>query len=725
MKKLLSLIIAVAIVVGIFNCMIAYAYEVEKFDKKGFVVMHSDNLNVHKGPGTEYEKVGSLAKGTIIDITGTTTNAEKEEWYKISGNGIIGFVMKKYITLVDVPQTPDEAFELSIKNFPDSYKDKLRTLHAIYPSWKFTPLVTNLTWETLMNNECVIGRNLLQSPEAWMSFEDGAYNFTDKYWYSFDIGNWRQACEEVIAYYLDPRNFLDGNIYQFLVLSDDGSEYDPKVINEILKGTFMYNAKCGDIATYGEALVKAGKEAGASPYMLAARIKMEQGANGNKLAHGTVPGYEGYYNHFNIGAYAHDGRSAIENGAIYAKNEKRNWNTPYKAILGGAQFLVKNYISVGQNTLYLQKYDVVDGGNGLYGHQHATNVTAAVSGCATLRDAIINANATESPLNFLIPVYEDMPEDYGTLPLKTGNANNLLSSLTVEGGRMASTFNKYTMGYDVFTEDTQITVTANAMETGAKVEGIGKIELKYQINKIPITVTATNGLKRTYVLCVTTSNKQCHGGHIYTSVCDTTCDECEAERIAPHNYDSDCDAVCNDCGETRIPSDHTYTNVCDANCDECGNERVAPHKYDNDCDTKCNDCSVIREVNTSHTYTDVCDTVCDKCFETRVAPHKYDNACDAECNDCGLTRIPSDHVYDNDKDMTCNECGFERFTPGDIDGNEGVTDRDAVYLLYHTFLPHLYPVNQGCDFNKDGEVNDKDAVYLLYHTFLPALYPIG
>ena len=66
-----------------------------------------------------------------------------------------------------------------------------------------------------------------------------------------------------------------------------------------------------------------------------------------------------------------------------------------------------------------------------------------------------------------------------------------------------------------------------------------------------------------------------------------------------------------------------------------------------------------------------------------------------------------------------------QYTPGDIDGVEGVTDADAVYLLYHTFLSDIYPVNQDCDFNGDGEVNDKDAVYLLYHTFLPDLYPIN
>ncbi|MBO5089656.1 MAG: InlB B-repeat-containing protein, partial [Clostridia bacterium] len=68
---------------------------------------------------------------------------------------------------------------------------------------------------------------------------------------------------------------------------------------------------------------------------------------------------------------------------------------------------------------------------------------------------------------------------------------------------------------------------------------------------------------------------------------------------------------------------------------------------------------------------------------------------------------------------------IRKYVVGDIDGVEGVTDRDAVYLLYHTFLSDIYPVNQDCDFNGDGEVNDKDAIYLLYHTFLPELYPLA
>ncbi len=49
----------------------------------------------------------------------------------------------------------------------------------------------------------------------------------------------------------------------------------------------------------------------------------------------------------------------------------------------------------------------------------------------------------------------------------------------------------------------------------------------------------------------------------------------------------------------------------------------------------------------------------------------------------------------------------------DLTGDGKIGTADAVYLLYHTFLPSQYPVSQNCDFNGDGVVSDRDAVYLI------------
>ena len=61
---------------------------------------------------------------------------------------------------------------------------------------------------------------------------------------------------------------------------------------------------------------------------------------------------------------------------------------------------------------------------------------------------------------------------------------------------------------------------------------------------------------------------------------------------------------------------------------------------------------------------------------------------------------------------------------GDLIGDKKVTDADAIYLLYYTLLPDLYPINQSADYNGDGKVTDADAIYLLYYTLLPDLYPL-
>ncbi len=61
---------------------------------------------------------------------------------------------------------------------------------------------------------------------------------------------------------------------------------------------------------------------------------------------------------------------------------------------------------------------------------------------------------------------------------------------------------------------------------------------------------------------------------------------------------------------------------------------------------------------------------------------------------------------------------------GDVDGNGVIDSNDAVYLLWHTFMPEDFPVKQACDFDGNEIVDSEDAIYLLWYTFKPDEYPL-
>lgn len=478
----------------------------------------ADVLNVRSGAGTGYSKTGTVSYGDSLTILSETTDSSGAKWYKISCGNVTGYVSAVYVQLTSSGSqgSSDADFEsyMTKQGFPESYKPYLRKLHEQHPKWIFTAQKLGVNWNTALKEECVVGRNLVHSSAlaSWKSMEKGAYDFNGGYWYGLD-GSWVAASKEIIMYYMDPRNFLnDTYIFMFENQSYDPSYQTESGVKTILADTFMSGSyTCPDTKkkyTYSQTFMDAAKKSGVSPYHLASRCRNEQGVNGAPQSLGTVKGYENYFNFFDIQAYATSTMTAAEMGCKYAKTTNPTyllpWTNQYKSIVGGSIFLGTGYITKGQDTLYLQKFDMVDGGNGLYYHQYMTCVFGQANEAISLKNAY-SQDILNSAMEFKIPVYNNMPDKLCPKPTSSGDNNNYLKSLSVSGTSISPKFDKFTASYTakVNAEVSSVTVNANPLGKSAKVSGNGKVSLKTGENTVKVTCTAASGVKRTYTIKIT------------------------------------------------------------------------------------------------------------------------------------------------------------------------------------------------------------------------------
>lgn len=478
----------------------------------------ADVLNVRSGAGTGYSKTGTVSYGDSLTILSETTDSSGAKWYKISCGNVTGYVSAAYVQLTSSGSqgSSDADFEsyMTKQGFPESYKPYLRKLHEQHPKWIFTAQKLGVDWNTALKEECVVGRNLVHSSAlaSWKSMEKGAYDFNGGYWYGLD-GSWVAASKEIIMYYMDPRNFLnDTYIFMFENQSYDPSYQTESGVKTILADTFMSGSyTCPDTKkkyTYSQTFMDAAKKSGVSPYHLASRCRNEQGVNGAPQSLGTVKGYENYFNFFDIQAYATSTMTAAEMGCKYAKTTNPTyllpWTNQYKSIVGGSIFLGTGYITKGQDTLYLQKFDMVDGGNGLYYHQYMTCVFGQANEAISLKN-VYSQDILNSAMEFKIPVYNNMPDKLCPKPTSSGDNNNYLKSLSVSGTSISPKFDKFTASYTakVNAEVSSVTVNANPLGKSAKVSGKGKVSLKTGENTVKVTCTAASGVKRTYTIKIT------------------------------------------------------------------------------------------------------------------------------------------------------------------------------------------------------------------------------
>ena len=349
-----------------------------------------------------------------------------------------------------------------IDQFPQSYHQGLLALKQAHPNWTFVKMNTNLDWNVVVTAEMLEGRSLIPSSFP-IYMQNGIFG-----------QSWAYASRPTLEYYLDPRNGLtESGIFQFEQLTYNPSYHTESAVQAFLNNTFMSGIIPDLEITYAKTFWAIGKELGVSPFHLACRAYQEQGRGKSPLISGTYPGYEGYYNYFNIGASGRTDKEVIENGL--AKAKEKNWYNGYMSIYGGAEAISANYILKGQDTLYLQKFDVDASYNGLYWHQYMQNICAPGSEAINIRKSYEQAGSLNNTFLFKIPVYNNMPQAPCPKPVASNDV-----TITLPAGYTQSSIYLDGVAYTPVLKDGKYTVTAPNGNCKTA------IIYRYNENKIPV-----------------------------------------------------------------------------------------------------------------------------------------------------------------------------------------------------------------------------------------------
>lgn len=427
----------------------------------GEYVVFLDTNNIRTGPSTDYSRLGTENVGsTFYLISSSIVRDEKQNgscdagWYQINYNNQTGYVCSEYVSAVLSPEEetaePTTACEAEMKaaGFPASYWDSLCALKEAHPNWQFNAVQTGLDFATAVDRFTSCGDSLLQtSNSAWI---DTSCSYTE--------GGFVSVNQEAVAYYLDPRNFLtERYIFQFednrynSALESHYADIARVIVDSADFYKYHYNLGY-DIS---KDIAEGGKTYNVSPTHLASRMYQELGT-GTRLQNlykGTFAGeisyapinpatgdhyydFRGYYNFYNIGVTGVCVNGG--GGATYCGLNKAismGWNSVNKAIVGGATFLYSDYISIGQYTSYLERFNVVPANSSsLYLHYYMANMQAPSSEASTAYNAYNELGLLDSSFVFYIPVYNNMNasvDNSPSGPVDSGGSSSSPSSSAI------------------------------------------------------------------------------------------------------------------------------------------------------------------------------------------------------------------------------------------------------------------------------------------------------
>lgn len=517
----------------------AAALETVSYFASGYA---ADTIAVYETGDSASRVIASVPEGTKIAVIAALLDESIPVWYQvifqIDEYSFEGYVRPETVILTDTGISLLTLDPSQNQEFPADYQALIDKLKANHPNWVFEPLYVGLDFnQTVAKEREVVNRNLVAQSQAaaWKSMETlGTDSQGRVYNYSWGTDTWFHwepnfvaASELAVRYCLDPRNFINETyIFMFEKLQYEASCQSVETVNELLKGTFMYNVNVpGEDYTYAWLLHWIGEKYNINPVMLASRLRQEQGVNGtSELISGVYPGFENLYNHFNIMASGQTREEIVRSGLSIARtgssmilpdgsSYQGSWDTPTKSMIGGALNIATSFILAGQDSLYLQKFDVDNSDGKLYWHQYMQNIQAPMSESQTVRRSYTDRGLLDAPFVFKIPVFENMPASTER-PADNSNPNNCLAALEVDGNPVIAEFDKdrTEYSYEVPYGSKQVTVTARAASELALVNAPSQVDLQVGDNRCQIQVTAQNGETKTYTLTITRKSEESSGG---------------------------------------------------------------------------------------------------------------------------------------------------------------------------------------------------------------------
>ena len=451
----------------------------------------------------------------------------------------------------------DDSDYITKSGFPKSYKTRLKKLHKLHPTWKFTPVKTGIKWNDAvkkMTSNPAVNTIWYSYTPSYKTVRKGRYNYLKD---TYSGGKFPAASSKAVKYFMDPRNFLDErNVFLFEERTFH-SYQKTGIVKKILRRN---DVLLGEASTF----YKAGKKYDISPIYLASKSFAELGTStfmmdGHKFTYGGVK-YKDCYNAYNIGAadtlgpvggliYANGGKSKKNYTAGSSTSNGRPWRTPAKAIRGGAKYLNSSFIKNNQATAYTEHFNVLNGLSKVGTHVYMTALNGGISIAGQTSSKYADYGIYEKELEFFIPVYKDMPDEpcgrpsssskkdnnyylkklyvKYTIPApepedgeegKSGEKNNAKDGTAGEAGEAKTVTKKfittkklsYTKSFKLKVPKTvkkvKITATAacqkTSKKTGATVTGAGTVKLAKGTNEFIVVCKASSGVKRNYKVTV-------------------------------------------------------------------------------------------------------------------------------------------------------------------------------------------------------------------------------